>query len=319
LAHDGTFDIEPNMSDSKGGRTTAIVCLLGSTLCFGSVPIFLRRLTEYLDPFTVNGVRYLTAALFWLPFVIVLRRRGLREGTKVDRVWRDALIPLIPNLAGQILWAMCPYYVEASVIGFTIRLTFLFTIIFGFLLVAEERRLARSPLFYIGTLFCMGGVLAMYLAKALQSQEASAFGVGLVAVTAMCFGAYSVTVRRWLSHYPARLSFGVVSLYTSAGLLVVMFFFGDYGNLAALPGKGWAWLLVSAMLGIAFSHVFVYKAVHSIGPIVSSGMLMATPFVTYLGASIFLDEQMASAQFLGGLMVVIGGGLLVVTKARMSP
>ena len=52
-------------------------------------------------------------------------------------------------------------------------------------------------------------------------------------------------VRRCLAGYPLRLAFGVISLYTTAGLVVLMLVFGRYGALASLPARVWVLLVVS--------------------------------------------------------------------------
>lgn len=58
----------------KSGREIAIAVLAcaAAMLCFSVVRVFLRHLTKHLDCWTVNAVRYSTAAPFWLPFVLRL-------------------------------------------------------------------------------------------------------------------------------------------------------------------------------------------------------------------------------------------------------
>ena len=304
---------------SNHDRISAIAGIAAATIGFGTIPIFLRSLTDDLDYWTVNGVRYCVAMLFWLPFVIVMGRNLRRvDPAAFARLWRVALIPVSVNVCAQVLWAICPYYLEATMIGFTVRVTFLFTIGFEFLLVVDERRLARSPLFYAGAATSVGGVVVMFWAKAAAAGDVSVIGVSVVVAAAACFGLYGVLVKRWMSDYPARLSFGVVCIYTAPTLLVLMLIKGDYEQLAEIGPQPWALMGASAMIGIAFGHVLIYRSIRRIGPIVSSGVLMATPFVTYSGGMLFLGERMTLAQFLGGLLVVAGGGVLVIAQARIE-
>jgi hypothetical protein len=53
------------MSQSRSETTVAVGCCLAATMCFSSAPVFLWYLTGYLDSWTVNAVRYGTAALRW--------------------------------------------------------------------------------------------------------------------------------------------------------------------------------------------------------------------------------------------------------------
>ena len=46
-------------------------------------------------------------------------------------VWLNAIVPSVVNVIGQAGFGVCPYYVPASTLGFILRLSFLFTILFG--------------------------------------------------------------------------------------------------------------------------------------------------------------------------------------------
>jgi drug/metabolite transporter (DMT)-like permease len=52
--------------------------------------------------------------------------------------------------------------------------------------------------------------------------------------------------------------------------------------------------------------------------VVASGMSLATPFVTYIAAAAFLGERLSGVQWLGGSLVVVGGGLLVVARSQIK-
>ena len=327
--------LQPEISAQKSERerTIAVLCVMAAMLCYGTVPIFLRYLSRHLDKWTVNAVRYSTAAAFWLPFVILLNRRRKAEGGPAARrnIWRDALIPAAVNLAGQVGWGASPYFVNAPTISFLIRTSFLFTVLFGLLLVPAERLLARKPLFLVGALVCMGGAGVMFVEKLTGEGRGSLLGIVIVLATAMCWGAYAVSIRRFMSGYSLRLSFGIISLYTAGGLVVIAvvmraFGPGPYPALGSLTGRVWAILIASAFVGITFSHVMYYRGIHRLGPVVTNGITMASPFVTYVATSlliwthpaVFSGETITWTQLLGGLTVVGGGILLVKAKARME-
>ena len=300
-------------------NAVALSAAMGSIVCYGITPVFLKYFVDYLDPWTVNGVRYTTGALFWLPFVVLLLNRSEASLPAVPRrrVWRAALLPAAINLAGQVGWGVTPYFLDATVIGFVYKLHFLFTILFGFLLIREERALAREPWFYIGAVTCFAGVAVMFLKDLLESEGQSLIGMAILMITTILFGAYAVAVRRCMAGYPARLSFGVISLYTAPGLVTLMFLFGDYRALGELPGWMWAFVIASAVSGIAVAHVLYYRAIHGLGAIVSTGLLMATPFVTLAGSQLLLREQLSALQISGGLTVVGGGVMLVLAQGKV--
>jgi drug/metabolite transporter (DMT)-like permease len=295
----------------------AIACLGASVLCFGVVPVFLRSFTDAIDNWTANGVRYSVGALFWLPWVLVLSRRHTDEPRVVRGVWRAALPPTVINVMGQCGFAACPYFVSASTMGFGLRLAFLFAMLFGFLFVREERRLAGKPFFWAGAALCIGGVGLLFLPRLMAGHDGTSLvGLALLVWTAGCWGGYTVSVRRWMAGYPIRLAFGVISLYTVIPLLVLMALLGDVGALARLSAPRFGLVLVSGLIGVGFAHVLYYRSIHGLGPVVSSGVLMAAPLVTFAGAALALGERMRWLAFQGGVAILLGGVLLVLAKAQ---
>ncbi len=306
---------------ARRDRAAATAAAMGAVLCFGAVPVFLRDFTRFLDAWTVNACRYSVAAVFWLPFVLFLvRRPPTARHTRARRtIWLAALVPTIPNLAAQIGFAACPYFLKAPTMSFMLRTSFLFAAVVGFVVIPAERALIRRPLFGLGALLSLVGILLLYLEK-LGSTDGGPSLVGLLLAlgTAMGYACYAVAVRKFLWGFPLPLAFGVMSLYTTAVLIVLAAAVGDVGQLAHLPAGRWPLLVVSAFLGITFGHVFYHRAIHGMGPVVANGMLMAMPFWTYALAVAFLGERLTALQLIGGVVVVAGGLALVRAKAQLA-
>jgi len=309
------------MRNTPPGKLPAVASLLAAMLSFGIIPIFLRYFAgAELDAWTVNGVRYSVGALFWLPFLLLLERQGGPEAAAATGrgVWRDAVVPSVVNVIGQAGFGLSPYYVSASTIGFVLRLSFLFTIVFGFAVLAEERLLARRPTFWSGAAMSLGGVVVMFIDKLRGGSPDSLAGLMILFTTALAWGGYSVSVRHYMARYPARRSFGAISIYTSVALVLLMLWRGRVGALASIGAGLWVNLMVSALIGIAFGHVLYYRGIHRLGPVVASGIMLVTPFVTYLFAALFLGERLSAVEWAGGSLVVIGGGLLVAARGQIE-
>ncbi|MFW6161684.1 MAG: DMT family transporter [Planctomycetota bacterium] len=320
------------------GRAIPLVCLGGVVLSWGLVPVFIRYFTGFLDAWTVNVVRYSAGALFWLPYVVWFHRRlKTHGGPRAGRsVWLAALVPTAVNAVGQTGYALSPYFVSASVIGFGLRMSFVFTLLFGFVFIAEERRLGRRPVFWLGAALCLGGVVLMFLDSLLEGGRASLIGMLLLVGTTFAWGGYAVSVRTWMAPYPIRLSFGVISLYTTAVLVVLALVMPEipaHPVADASPADGLLWrarvlgrqspslwvaLVGSGLLDIAFGHVMYYRGIHRFGPVVAGGVILVTPLVTYSAASLTLGETMAWTQWLGGALVLGGGGLLLVARSQLE-
>jgi drug/metabolite transporter (DMT)-like permease len=308
------------MQQPSHRKLPAVASLAAAMVSFGVIPIFLSYFAQFLDAWTVNGVRYSVGALFWLPFLLFLEREaGPGQSLGAGRnVWRDAAVPSLVNIVGQACFGLSVYYVKPSTIGFALRLSFLFTIFFGFWVLAEERRLARSRLFWLGTAASLAGVAAMFAENLEAGDARSLEGMAILVVTTLSWGGYSVSVRRWMAPYSARQSFGVISIYTSLALVGLMFLWGEPGRLAGIGPGLWLTIMISALIGIAFGHVLYYQGIHRLGPVVSSGIMLVTPFVTHLTAAVVLDERLTELEWLGGLLVVVGGGVLVAARATVE-
>jgi drug/metabolite transporter (DMT)-like permease len=288
----------------KNHRATAVFALLVSILSWGSVPLFLRHFTSYLDAWTVNGVRYAVAALLLAPTL-------LWQGGGPRRIpWRDALVPACINAVGQVGWALIPYFATASVMGFGVRASFLFTLAGSLWLLPEERSLLRAPLFWAGSALCIGGVAGLF-SGALRDATASAGGLVILLATSAVWGFYGVTVRKFLRGYAPQHSFGVISLYTASIVVLLMLILGHPGRLVRLEIGVVLLLVLSALLGIALAHVLMIYVLHHLGPVIESGAEMLTPFLTFCGAALIFGERLSMLQWLGGIGVVAGCGLML--------
>ncbi|HLF93266.1 MAG TPA: hypothetical protein VJB14_07385, partial [Planctomycetota bacterium] len=92
----------------------ANVAIVGSVVCTSSVPVFLRSLASSIDAWTANGLRYTFAALLYWPILFL----AFRSGKFDPGLWRRALVPAAVAFAGQVLWALAPYYLQAPLIAF---------------------------------------------------------------------------------------------------------------------------------------------------------------------------------------------------------
>ena len=301
--------VRDDHTDSRGiGFLLAAICF------FATTPVLLKYFTGFLDSWTVNGVRYAVATCFWLPVVL----RTHRQTEPGASVWRDALVPAAVNIVMQIGWALAPYHNDAVVIGFVIRCSFLFTTLFGCLLLPAERGVLRHRLFWVGAIGIAAGLLTMYVGG-LKTGQTTLFGIGIIVATAALWGLYGVLVRQRMACYGARLSFGVISLYTAVALGVLAFAVGDWRAAAKVTPGDWGLLVVSALSGIAFSHVLLYRAIHVLGPVATEGGLAVLPFATALTAFLFLHEKLAALQWFGGILLAVSCVCLISTRYGKSP
>jgi drug/metabolite transporter (DMT)-like permease len=296
---------------SSTGWPRALLALFLTILFWATAPLILKYFTGVMDVWTVNGMRYLFTALFWLPVVV----RRYREVPAGRAIWRDAWVPALCHMLGQAGWGLAPYYNDASVMNFVSRIAFLLTVVVGFWLLKEERQLARRPLFWVGLSATVAGLVLMF-AGGRGSGSSSSTGMAILVWTSVCWSFYSVQVRKRMAGYPPMLGYGVVSLLVAPGLTVAMFAWGDWRALGTLTLGQWSLLAISAWLAIALGHVLYYHAVHAIGPIISEGSMALLPFLTALLAHSLLGERMQTTQWIGGTLLVGATLLLLIVRYR---
>jgi len=322
-------------SDNRLGKMTGALFFLFCALCgAGAVPIFLRYLLKApesgglgLDIWILNALRYSLAPLFWLPFVIKERLNRKTSGAgpsdtvfKNPRssIWIAAITPAAFSIVNQACWGAVGKYADANIIAFFSKLAFPVTVLYCFFLFPEERQLTRTPLFRLGGVGCLLGLSLLSTESFLASHAGgtSLFGVLLLLLIAVTWGGYSVNIRLKMSQFSSVASFWVISIYTTAGLVILMLLFGDFSNFRIMKLQTWALVIASSFIGITLWHVIYYRAIRGLGTLVSDGVLMTSPFLTVLGAAFFLGESLTALQGVGGSVLAGSGVLLVIARGR---
>ena len=143
------------MSKSTPRLLTSLAALscIGTLICWSSAPLFIKYLTGYLDLWTQNLLRYVAACLFWLPFLLI----AAKTGQLPRAVWKRALLPFIPNIIMQNLWAAAFYYIDPGFASLLSTTAFLWVIILSVIFFADERRLSASRLFRLSIVLSIVG------------------------------------------------------------------------------------------------------------------------------------------------------------------
>lgn len=286
----------------------ATLALIGATLCWGVVPIMLKFLArpEYVpDGFTANAVRYPVSAIIYLPWLVWGIRRGQLKG-----LWLTALIPTAANVCLQTLWAWSPYFLDAGLLAFLLRLCVVWTIIGAFILFKDERPLARSPRFWIGATLAMGGFVAMSGGALWATSGASLAGIAIIFFCGVFWACYTLSVRAVMHDLHPLVVFSVISAYTSIGVLV-MAPLGEPASITRIPPIPFAILVLSSVLGIATAHGLYYIAVQRIGAAIGSLMLMVAPLITLFGSYLIFGEAFTPLQWVGGIVLLAGTALAI--------
>jgi drug/metabolite transporter (DMT)-like permease len=281
--------------------------LLGSVLCWATVPVLLRHLAGSIDAWTANGIRYPLSAMLYWPVLW----HAYRHGQLNRYVAARCVIPAILALAGQVFWALAPYHLAANAIGFFIRFALVWSVLGAVILFRDERLLLRLPRFYLGMGLCVGGFIALSMSAGFSDADISSTGVVIMLFCSLFFGLYAVSVRLFLRGMNSLIGFGVVSQYVSIGTVTAMLVWGSPTVVPDLTAETWAALALSSLLGIAMGHFFLYAAIQRVGAAITAGVQSVTPFLTVGIAFIFLGESLTMTQWGAGIMMVAGAAVLL--------
>jgi len=295
----------------------ATLCVLGATLCWAAMPLFLKYLTAFIpDGWTTNGYRYPLAALVYLPWLVL----GVRRGKIGRSLLLPVLVPSAVNLAAQCLWAWAPYFIDPGLMAFAVRLSVVWSAVTAFVLFHDERALLTSKRFWSGSLLAVAGFGGMALWSDSLGTAATTAGLVIMFACSLFWGMYAVAVRWAMKQTDAPTAFGLVCVYTALGTIVLMLAFGQPARILTTPPLPLSLLVLSALVGIATAHVLFYAAIKRIGVAIASSVNLSGALLTGLaGAWLFPDERLNAAQWFSGMLLLVGAMLLLWSQERLRP
>lgn len=273
-------------------------------------PIFLKILSEEIDPWTTMGARYSLATLFWIPLFII-------EFRKQDDPWitiKAAIVPGIVFTCGQICWSIAPYHNPAGLIMFIGRCSFIFSMFFGFLLLQSEAGLMKKKGFWLGALLTFIGLCVLLVTK--DTTGASIKGITIMTATALFWGLQGVAVKYFLENISPMIGFAVMVFCTLPFMLGSMLILGEPASLLELSTKGWVVLLISGIVALGLGQCFAYIAVQREGPIIFEGCLQMIPFTAALAAWLILGEELNRYHWIAGTLLVAGSVMVFLANLK---
>ncbi len=309
-------------SDGLGKFGRGVPLILLTLLSWSSIPLFLRFFARpdpitnlaLIDAWTANGWRYGISALFWLPLLAIAYRKGKMPAA----IFTAAIVPTAFNLVGQTAFAWCPYFLEPGFFTFVFRVQIVFVTIGAWLLFPSERDTLRRPTFWIGVLLVVAGSIGLIAMRPAGIGTTAPWWAIAMAISAgALFAGYGLAVRRYMHGYPSILAFGVICQYTAVGTIILMLTLGrNHGaDVLGFSGFNWFMLALSAMIGIAISHVMYYAAIQRLGVTVSMGIVQLQPVITAAASVLLGWEHLTGPQWASG-MVGVAGALIMLRPTR---
>lgn len=297
-------------SSARSFDSLAALSCIGVLICWSSAPLFIKYLTGYLDLWTQNLLRYLSACLFWLPFLLI----ELKAGRVPKQVWKKAVVPFLLVVIMQTMWAAVFYYIDPGFVSLLATTAFLWVIILSIIFFAEERRLLSNRLFLISIILSLVGLTGVMYFHPKFTHSYTITGIVIVLCYGFIWGLYSLSVKVLLKGIDSRIGFSVISIYAFLTLLVGILFKGQPSQCLVMPFWGWFSVIISGILGIAVGHVLYYISIRRLSAATSSLTQLAQPFIISALSFFLFDEKLSVLQWVFGIVLVAGSALAIIAE-----
>jgi len=288
----------------------AALSCIGTLICWSSAPIFIKYLTGYLDLWTQNLLRYGAACLFWLPFLFITAKKGQLP----KAVWKRALLPFIPNIITQNLWAAAFYYIDPGFASLLSTTAFLWVIILSVIFFANERQHLSNRLFRLSIILSLVGLMGVMFFHPAFTRSYTIIGIAMIILYGLIWGLYAVAVKVAFRGIDSRTGFSVVSIYTVVALFILTMFMGQPSKCLVMPFGGWAAIVISGVTGIALGHVFYYISIRRLGATTPSLVQLAQPFIVVVISYFVFSERLSVPQLFFGVILVAGSAMAILAK-----
>ncbi len=297
----------PDKQDIAKQRRVGTLACLTTLMLWTLGPNFITYLSDYLDSWTQNCLRYSVAFLVCAP----LFYQSAKRGAITRDVCKRALLPAAANITMQSLWAAMFYHLNPALGVLLTKTNVLWVAAFSMLLIPAERVLLRSPRFWLGFGLSVTGLIGVVSLKETFTVSASGRGIAMAMGTAFFWSVYTLSVKIRLPHVDSKTSFSVISLFTAIGLWIVAACFGDIGDCLSLQPRTWLILIISAMLPIVLGHTCYYAAIKRIGPTLPALIILVQPALVLCISHRLFGEQIVPGQAIFGVILLIGACLAI--------
>ena len=284
------------------------LALAATVLIWSSPPIFQYWLAGPFDAWTQNFYRYAAGFLTMAPFLVWMAWRAPRGMMRSE--WFGCAAAAAPNAVHQIGQTFAVVLLLPGVYALLGRLSVIFTVVLAMIVFADERWIARSVKFLLGTFLALIGVAGLVWSPSAGGISGAVLALALIAAAG--WASYGIMVKKFTTRAGPTLGFGVIGFFTTLLLLPLMLAFGD----AAAPWRNDAWtnfvLFGSGVVSIGLGHWLYYIGIRELGAAPAQSALLLCPLGTMVLSSALFGETFRAEQLAAGV-VLLSGAFLALT------
>lgn len=276
-----------------------------SASAFGLMPIFaLFAYDSHVSVTTLLFLRFLFAAILF--FIYLFFKNGLSFISKKQIVSLILLGGVLYTLQSTFYFSAVKF-IPASLAALLLYLYPVFVTILSFFVNKEKIKKSVFVSIFIslfGMVFVLGSPNGNYNVKGILL----AFGAAIV------YSIYIIVGGRITSTLSPLLTSAFISLFASISFLC----FGTFTNSINLNIgiSGWISILCIALISSVIAMTAFFAGIKITGPTKGSILSMVEPVVTTIFSTFLFHDQMSFMQILGGLFVLAGAVLVVITSEK---
>jgi len=291
---------------------TAAAALLLAILIWASNSIMVKVVLREIDPLTLTWLRFLLAALFYVPCAAATWRRAPGYTPREWALLVGAGVALVPAFSLTLYWALIYTSVANTAL---VRMTEpAWVLLLGALLLGE--RATRRQV--AGLALALAGTAALVLLGRQPSGggEHHALGIGFMVANSLAWVVYILCFKDLLRrHRVTQVTIHAALAGTAALFLVTGPTHAMTVARAATAMSPLAWTLVIAMaliVTIGSNQLFAY-GLQRVAAGAAATYSYLTPILAALLAWIFLGEPVTAA--VGACGAIIAAGVYLVNRA----
>jgi len=293
----------PMINQEMTGREWAILLLLA--LIWGGAFMFIGVAVRHVDPLTYVWLRLTIAAGGMFLF---LKLKGEKLGLPRE-VWGSILLlALLNNALPFTLFGWGQTHIASGLASILNATTPIWGVLVAHVFTQDER---MSPRKMAGVLLGFAGVATMIGPTLLANVGTDALAQLACIAAALCYAFAAVWARRFRRMGVAPMSVTTGQLTAGALMMLPMAMLVDQPWAQPLPPlTAWGAIVALALLCTAFGYVLYFRLIDSAGATNALLVTLLVPPFAILFGMLFLNEVLASQDFIGLALIALGLGAI---------
>lgn len=211
----------------------------------------------------------------------------------------------------QSIYAEAFYYINPAFMTLLMKSSIVCTALFSLVFFVDERPLVKSKRFWLGMILSLAGVTGVMYYHADFTAARTMMGIILSLASGLFWAVYTIAAKIYFKESDSLHAFSVTSIYTTIGLGVLTFLFGNVAGSLHMNAWQWSYVIISSIIGIALSHVLYYAAMRRIGATIPALIILAQPFLVLAFSFFLFGESMNFMQLVSGMILLAGSAIAI--------